>query len=189
MKGRGPKSSVCPSKPGKPNLFGGISRDFAGISRRCPKSLRRKGLCTVLNSRPDPCSVDFGRETPKFRFDLASWVFGGCCPPIFSKEKGPKNPPRNSPGTLFRKIPLGFLQKPSLDSFRSLYLCSPNGPNGTLRPFPAQSKALEEWLQWGSSEEAEAEASADELGSLAESLEQRRQASHLSLASPEVRGP
>ena len=40
VKGWGPKSSVCPSKPGKPNLFGGISRDFAGISRRCPKSLR-----------------------------------------------------------------------------------------------------------------------------------------------------
>ena len=33
----GPKSSVCPSKPGKSNFFGGISRDFAGISRRCRK--------------------------------------------------------------------------------------------------------------------------------------------------------
>ena len=41
-KGWGPKSSVCPSKPGKSNFFGGISRDFAGISRGCPKSLRKK---------------------------------------------------------------------------------------------------------------------------------------------------
>ena len=31
MKGWGPKRSVCPSKPGKPNFFGGISWDFAGI--------------------------------------------------------------------------------------------------------------------------------------------------------------
>ena len=41
-------------------------------------------------------------------------------PPIFSKEKGPKkstkkNPPQNSPGTLFGKIPLGFLQRPFLE--------------------------------------------------------------------------
>ena len=41
-KGWGPKSSVCPSKPGKSNFFGGISRDFAGISRGRPKSLGKK---------------------------------------------------------------------------------------------------------------------------------------------------
>ena len=44
----GPKSSVCPSRPGKSNFFGGISRDFAGISRGCPKSLRKKGLCSIF---------------------------------------------------------------------------------------------------------------------------------------------
>ena len=49
MNGWGPKSSVCPSKPGKSNFFGGISRDFAGISQRCPKSLRRKkSLCSIF---------------------------------------------------------------------------------------------------------------------------------------------
>ena len=48
VKGWGPKSSVCPSKPGKPNFFGGISRDFAGMSRRCPKSLRKKSLCSIF---------------------------------------------------------------------------------------------------------------------------------------------
>ena len=47
VKGWGPKSSACPSKPGKSNFLGGISRDFAGISRRCPKSLRKKGLCSI----------------------------------------------------------------------------------------------------------------------------------------------
>ena len=46
MNGWGPKSSVCPSKPGKSNFFGGISWDFVGISRRCPKSLRKKSLCS-----------------------------------------------------------------------------------------------------------------------------------------------
>ena len=33
VKGWGPKSSVCPSKPRETKLFGGISRDVAGISR------------------------------------------------------------------------------------------------------------------------------------------------------------
>ena len=42
MNGWGPKSSIRPSKPGKSNFLGGISRDFAGISRGCPKSLRKK---------------------------------------------------------------------------------------------------------------------------------------------------
>ena len=31
VKGWGPKSSVCPSKPRETKFFGGISRDFAGI--------------------------------------------------------------------------------------------------------------------------------------------------------------
>ena len=41
VNGWGPKSSVCPSKPGKSNFF-------AGISRRYPKSLRKKSLCSIL---------------------------------------------------------------------------------------------------------------------------------------------
>ena len=40
VKGSGPKSSVCPSKTGKSDFFGGTSRDFARISQNCPKSLR-----------------------------------------------------------------------------------------------------------------------------------------------------
>ena len=28
--------------------FGGISRDFGGISQGCPKSLRKKSLCSIL---------------------------------------------------------------------------------------------------------------------------------------------
>ena len=47
VNGWGPKSSICPSKSGKSQFLGGISRDFAGISRGCPKSLRKKGLCSI----------------------------------------------------------------------------------------------------------------------------------------------
>ena len=42
VKGWVPKSSVCSSKPRENKLFGGISRDFAGISQGHPKSLRKK---------------------------------------------------------------------------------------------------------------------------------------------------
>ena len=62
-------------------------------------------------SRLDPCSVDFGRETPKFRFEFCRGFFG-FAPHIFSEEEGPKKFTKkslqNSPGTLFGKIPLGF---------------------------------------------------------------------------------
>ena len=48
VNGWGPKSSIRPSKPGKSNFLGGISRDFAGISRNFLKSLRRKGLGSIF---------------------------------------------------------------------------------------------------------------------------------------------
>ena len=56
MKEWGPKSSVCPSKPGTSNFFSGISRDFAAISRRCPKSLRKKSLCSIFGTYKLWCS-------------------------------------------------------------------------------------------------------------------------------------
>ena len=42
VKGWGPKSSVCPSKPRETNLFGGISRGFGRDIPGCPKSLRKR---------------------------------------------------------------------------------------------------------------------------------------------------
>ena len=48
--GWGPKNSVCPSKPGESNFLGGIFRDFAGISRRRPKSLRKKNWCSIFGA-------------------------------------------------------------------------------------------------------------------------------------------
>ena len=41
------KFDTSPRKPGKSNFLGGISRDFAGISRGRPKSLRKKSLCSI----------------------------------------------------------------------------------------------------------------------------------------------
>ena len=50
VKGWGPKSSACPSKPRDTKHFGGISRDFAGISQVRPKSLKRKKVCVQFSS-------------------------------------------------------------------------------------------------------------------------------------------
>ena len=48
---------------------------------------------------------------------------------LFPRKKArkvpPKNPPQNSPRTLFGKIPLGFLQKPFLDSSPPSKVCLP----------------------------------------------------------------
>ena len=58
MKGWGPKSSIRPSKPRESNFLGGISRDFAGISRGRPKSLRKKSLGSIFvpyRRGPQPC--------------------------------------------------------------------------------------------------------------------------------------
>ena len=72
-------------------------------------------------SRPDSCSVDFGREAAKFWFEFCCGFLGWLFVLLFSpRKKAPKNPPRNppqnSPGNQFGKIPLGFLQKPFLSA-------------------------------------------------------------------------
>ena len=43
-----------------------------------------------------------------------------------ARKNPPKNPPQNSPGTLFGKIPLGFLQKPFLENSGDSALMMPN---------------------------------------------------------------
>ena len=45
----GAKKFGMSSKPREIKLFGGISRDFAGISRNCPKSLRIKSLFSFFS--------------------------------------------------------------------------------------------------------------------------------------------
>ena len=57
MKGWGPKSSVCPSKPRESNFFGGISRDLAGISRERPKSLRKNVWVQFLAPNKGNCEA------------------------------------------------------------------------------------------------------------------------------------
>ena len=49
MNGWGPKSSVCPSKPGKSNFFGGDipakSRDIPAVPEKFEK---KKSLCSIF---------------------------------------------------------------------------------------------------------------------------------------------
>ena len=73
MKEWGPKSSVCPLKPRESNFFGGISRDFAGISRKRPKSLR-KNVWVQFSS---PIFRDVKGQKSFFLSDLALRGKGG----------------------------------------------------------------------------------------------------------------
>ena len=50
VKGWGPKSSVCPSKPRKTKLFGGISRDFCWDIPGTPENVEKKRLCSKFCS-------------------------------------------------------------------------------------------------------------------------------------------
>ena len=90
MKGWGPKSSVCPSKPRESNFFGGISRDFAGTSRKRPKSLRKKCLGSILvpysRAKQKHINIKKRLEHPPFRTP-PSLCGGPCFWKI--KEKGP----------------------------------------------------------------------------------------------------
>ena len=93
--------------PGKLEWCGGCCGDCRVLkecSLECSRSnANRKSTlgttpCSTANSsRPDSCSVDFGRETPKFRFEFCGGFFGGFFPPIFPKEKGPKKSTEKSP--------------------------------------------------------------------------------------------
>ena len=63
-------------------------------------------------SKTDPCSVQFGCETPKFCFEFAV-DFGIFFAP---RKKGPKQlqktPPQNAPGNLFGNFPSDFCRSP-----------------------------------------------------------------------------
>ena len=66
IKGWGPKSSECPSKPREDTLFAGISRDFGGISRVCPKSLKQKrSQCSTWPLQHLQSQRDAGQKNAK----------------------------------------------------------------------------------------------------------------------------
>ena len=52
MKGWGPKCSVCPLKPGKSNIFGGISGTLLAYP-----GLRNKSLCSIFGLYKTPARV------------------------------------------------------------------------------------------------------------------------------------
>ena len=63
-------------------------------------------------SRPDPCSVDFRREAPKFFFFFCCGFWGGFYRPFFPKE----NPPKKKST---RKSPAKFTQSFGSEEFPS----------------------------------------------------------------------
>ena len=75
--GAGPQSSVCPSKPRETKLFGGISQDFAGISRRRQKSLSKKRF--VFDSRPPK---PFFSSRSESLISLSSYARTRWCPAL-----------------------------------------------------------------------------------------------------------
>ena len=63
MKGWGPKSSVCPSKPRETKCFGGISRDFRRDIPGVPEKFEKRKF--VFNSCPLlHCPADDLKELP-----------------------------------------------------------------------------------------------------------------------------
>ena len=79
----------------------------------------------VLKARSLQCG--FWLRSSQILMWILPWILGWVFSSLFlSKKEGPKNPPppkkkispaQNSPRVLFGKIPVGFLQKPSLDKF------------------------------------------------------------------------
>ena len=100
-----------------PNFFG-VSRDFAGISRKRPKSLRKKSLCSILG-------LNLGKD-----YLSKPWTAGSFrkCP-----RKSSRKIPSKIPQIYATKI---FLQaghaKPNLEDPNLLKLRSP----GSSCPFP-----------------------------------------------------
>ena len=102
VKGWGPKSSVCPSKPGK------------SISRRCPKSLRNKSLCSIFvpnfGSLNSFCvSVELGgrlfHNQSALRYVFLRKTLRKLCQPTRTRPKDQPSKPlrgRNGNKNLFR---------------------------------------------------------------------------------------
>ena len=74
-----------------------------------------------LSSRPDPCSVDFGPETPKFRFENCRGFLCGFFPPVFSKEKGPKKSTKKSTAKFTREFVRKNSPRISAEAFSGHY--------------------------------------------------------------------
>ena len=62
MKEWGPKSSVCPSKPGKSNFFGRDSPGFCRDIPGAPEKFEKKKLCSILVPYSTPRALFFCRS-------------------------------------------------------------------------------------------------------------------------------
>ena len=88
--------------------------------RMTPENLIENNYQRGNFSRLDPCSVEFGPETPKFRFENCRGFLGGFFLRFGARKKARKKSTKKSTAKFTRefgqKIPLGYLQKPSLDN-------------------------------------------------------------------------
>ena len=73
-------------------------------------------------------------KLPNSDLKIAVDFLGGFFPPVSPRKKARKNPPKNprqnSPGNSVGKIPLGFLQKPSLEKWTEIKLSGWDGRGG-----------------------------------------------------------
>ena len=100
----------------------------------CRKSQGRIFAVWILAAKVPNSDLNFAVD---FLVDFFLLFFQGKRP----EKNPPKNPPQNSPGTLFGKIPLGFLQKPFLEKIRAENPCGnpckksvPNKPVQMVSP-------------------------------------------------------
>ena len=132
-RGRVKKFGMSSETQGKQTSWRDISGFWWDIPG-APKSLRKKtfgfnfrtlfwGFLSFFQGRILAVWI-LAPNLPNFDLKLP-WIFGWIFfLRFFPREKAckksstKKNPRQNSPGTLFRKIPLGLLQKPFLDIFR-----------------------------------------------------------------------
>ena len=109
-----PMVPVPLSVPGNVVLFGSWKLGSWRLGSDGSHSQFRFDSWATLNiSRPDPCSVDFGPDAPKFRFENCCGFLGGFFLLIFFQVKRPekvhqKIPRRIHPGLCSDKFPSDF---------------------------------------------------------------------------------
>ena len=110
----------CPCPQGV-LLEGGLNRDFLEVAlssyflgilassafsegNLLEPSCRKTPRC-LRPTRPDPCSVDFGREAPKPRFEFYRGFLGGSFLLFFFQRESPQKSPqqKNSPARFTQK--------------------------------------------------------------------------------------
>ena len=97
-----------------------FSPHFCG--KKCPEKSSRKIPGKILQNLHNKNPRHISAEGPGQDLNFAGWIVFLLLLPRKKAPNPPKNPPQNSPENLFGKIPLGFLQEPSLEYFKITYV-------------------------------------------------------------------